>query len=253
MTRSLVLAALAACTALLTACGGGSPASPSEEAHRVGDSCADLVILGARGSTQNPELNSGVGTEVRLTTDRLIQLIHTRSEHSVALQAIRYDSAATRTVDDFMAHAAAGSRTMTSTLRSIARSCPDSRFALLGFSQGAQVVHGAATRMPSALARRVALVAMIADPRRDPGDRILHWTYTGRPATLPGKLGPGGPIDPDLRAVAISLCVAGDEICNDRGAPSSAPSKTHKHFYEQPSSVRSTAAELDRILQTRGL
>lgn len=252
MTSRALLIALTACAALLAGCGS-APGSPTEDALRVDDSCADLIILGARGSTQNPELNSGVGTEVRLTTDRLIQVIDKRSGRSVQLEAIDYDSAAVATVDDFMAHAEAGSRSMYQRLRALARQCQDSRFALLGFSQGAQVVHGSATRMPSALARRVALVAMMADPRRDPDDQIRHWSYTRTPATRPGRLGAGDPIDVDLRGVAISLCVADDEICNARNAPAGAPSQTHKHFYELPSSVRSTAAQLDSILQSQSL
>lgn len=251
MTRPLLLV-LTVCAAVLAACGS-APHSPAEEALRVDDSCADLIVLGARGSTQDPALNSGVGTEVRLTTDQLIRVIAKRSERSVQLEAIDYDSAAVATLDDFTAHAAAGSRTMTQRLHTLARLCTDSRFALLGFSQGAQVVHGAATDMSPALAGRVALVAMIADPLRDPDDQIRHWSYTKTPATQPGKLGAGAPIDADLRAVAISLCVAGDEICNRRATPTDSPSQIHKHFYEKPAAVRATATQLDAILQTQGL
>lgn len=247
------LAVLAAGAALLAGCGTDTPNSPNDDARRVSGSCADLVVLGARGSTQSPELNNGVGTEVRLAVDQLIRLLDKRSERTLQLEAVDYDSAATASIDAFMAHAEAGSHRMDARLRSLARSCPDSQFALIGFSQGAQVVHGAATQMSSALARRVALVAMIADPRRNPDDQILHWSYADRPAVRPGKLGAGGLIDPDLRGVAISLCVAGDEICNTQVAASGTPSDIHKHFYEKPSSVRTTAAQLDRILRTQGL
>lgn len=252
MTRGALLIALITCAALLAGCAAAD--APSQPVGRADGTCADLVVLGARGSTQDPALNSGVGTEVRRTTDRLVQLVEDRSDRTVRLEAIDYDSAAVATVEEFMAHAAAGSRRMAARLRSIARTCPDSRFALVGFSQGAQVVHGVAARMPSALARRVALVAMIADPRRDPDDQITHWAYGAEAATRPGKLGAGPAVDPDLRAAAISLCVAGDEICNDRGAPTGGgPSRTHKHFYEKPASVRATAAQLDTILQSQGL
>lgn len=248
MIRRSTLPVLLVGAALLTGC---STASTGSTASADG-SCADLVIFGARGSTQNPDINHGVGTEVRKTSDRLIKLVSDRS-HTTSLEAIDYNSAAAPSLDAFTAQAAAGSSMMVERLRSVARACPDSRFALLGFSQGAQVVHGASTAMSASLARRVALVAMIADPQRDPADPIRHWSYSKRPTTSAGKLGPGRPIDPDLRAVAISLCVVGDEICNARGASVASPSTTHKHFYEKPTTVRATAHQLDRILQPQGL
>ncbi len=246
---------LGLCALLLAGCSSDAQeTSTSTDATRAANgSCANLIVIGALGSTQNPDLNSGVGTEVRLTTDRLIRLVHARSAKTVGLEAIDYDSAAAASLDAYLAHTAEGATMMTSRLREIARACPDSRFALLGFSQGAQVVHGAAAHMPSELARRVALVAMIADPSRDPADRIRHWSYADSPAPQPGKVGAGAPIDPALRDVAISLCVAADDICNDVGAPGGPPSAAHKHFYEKPSTVRITAKQLDSILQAQGI
>ena len=208
-----------------------------------------MVVLGARGSTQDPDLNAGVGTEVRVTTEKLVELVHARADLSVRLEAVRYDSDATGSTAEYLDHTADGSRLMEAQLRDLAAACPDSRFALIGFSQGAQVVHGVADSMETDLADRVSLVAMIADPLRDPSDTITHVSYAAEPATNAGRLGAGPPVDADLRPAAISLCVAGDEICNDRGAPGGAPSQIHRHFYEKPVNAALTAARLDAVLQ----
>jgi predicted esterase len=251
-----------ALAALASACGGpsshdtaaGRGSSATQPVPATTDAtCADLVVIGARGSTQNPDLNEGVGTEVRVTAAQLVRRLHRRTDVSVRLEAIRYDAGATATQQAYLAHTAEGSRMMTARLEKLEARCPSSRFALLGFSQGAQLVHGAATQMSSATAERVVLVGMIADPLRNPSDRVEQWSYAGPPATRGGRLGAGPAIDADLRDVAISLCVEGDEICNDRGAPGSPPSDTHKHFYETSAHARETAARLDAVLRRNGI
>jgi cutinase len=257
--RSLLLRSVPALVLLLAGCGTGgegegtTAAAPGEVTGTVSGRCADLVVIGARGSTQNADLNSGVGTELRLTTQHLIDRLADRTDLTVRLEAIRYDASAAASLAAFETQTVAGTQLMTDRLQRLARACRESRFALIGFSQGAQVVHGAAAQMASDLADRVALVAMIADPRTDPDDRIAHWSYADEPTRGDGRLGPGPPIDPDLRGAAISLCVEGDEICNDLGDPGGPRDDVHERFYEQDSSARETAAQLDRVLATNGV
>jgi cutinase len=247
----LPLLAIAGCSSATPDLPG--PARGAEPAAAKSATCAELFVIGARGSTQNPDLNAGVGTEVRRTVDELIRRLHARSKATVRISAIRYDAGPTASVATYQEHTAHGARMMVSRLRTLTSKCADSRFALVGFSQGAQVVHGAATDVPATLARRVALVAMIADPRKNPADPITHWSYAKRPTTSNGRLGAGPPIATALRRAAISLCVDGDEICNARGAPGDPPSDTHRHFYERPGAVRSTAEQLDRVLRRNGV
>lgn len=244
-----LMSAVAGCSAAPGSSSPLGPATADRPAGTIATSCADLVVIGARGSTQDPDLNAGVGTEVRRTIEQLTDLVHERSDATVHVEPIRYDAAAASSLAAYDDHTAAGSGLMTKRLRSLSRSCPDSRFALVGFSQGAQVVHGAARQMPAALASRVDLVAMIADPLTNPADRIRHWSYATEPTRGNGRLGSGPPIDADLRDVAISLCVRGDEICNDRGAPGGPPSQIHKHFYETAETTRATAEQLDAVLR----
>ncbi|MCW2768954.1 MAG: hypothetical protein JWR27_387 [Aeromicrobium sp.] len=255
--RPTPLAVLLATVLSLAGCSGAFPASdgstPEDTRLLVGATCADLVVIGARGSTQALDRNFGVGTEVRRTVTELARRLHARGDTTVRLEAVRYDSAATATLAAYESHVEKGASMVSSRLDSLSRSCPDTRFALVGFSQGAQVLHTASVDVPPDLARRIPLVAMIADPRHNPSDDIAQWSYAAEPTVGNGRLGTGAPIDADLRAAAISLCVEGDEICNDRGAPGGPPSDTHKHFYEQSASVRATAQQLDRVLRRNGI
>ncbi len=255
MTRPPRHAALLLVALLLGGCTAAETADPVRPARSslTGSECAGLVVLGARGSMQDPDRNLGVGTEVRVTVEQLARRLRDRSDVTVHVEPIRYDSSATATADGFLRNTAAGGTMMLDRLRTLAARCPDSRFALVGFSQGAHVVHTAALGVPAGLARRVALVAMIADPTHNPDDRIAQWSYAERPTTGHGRLGPGPAIPADLSRVAISFCVAGDAICNDRGAGGSGQSPTHKHFYESVATAKVTAAQLDRVLEAGGV
>ena len=258
------IAYAAAMLLVLGACGAGhgsptpstssrtSASSPSPARHQallVTTKCAGLIFLGARGSSQSATLNRGVGAEVRLSVEATIRRLHQRGDTTARIEAVRYDASGGAA---YQAQVGAGAQLMQRMLTADARRCPHSRFALVGFSEGAQVVHAAAIDVPRALEKRIALIAMIADPRRNPGDAIAHWSY-GESAPRPGRLGAGTPIDPDMRSTAITLCAAGDEICNGRGNPGASPSATHRHFYERPSSTRSTAQRLDQILDANGV
>lgn len=262
MSRTLTRAAAAlAAVAVLGGCTAGSDGqatqterpAPSTQGLLVADRCADLVVIGARGSTQDVHRNLGVGTEVRVTVEQLARRLRARSDVTVHVEPVRYDSSATPTAAGFLRNTAAGGALALRRLSTLAAACPSSRFALVGFSQGAHVVHTAAMSVPPALAGRVALVAMIADPTDNPDDTIVRWSYAAEPIRGHGSLGAGPPIPAPLRSAAISFCVAGDAICNDRGAPGSGQSPTHQHFYEQASTARITAARLDRVLRARGV
>ncbi|KAA1374754.1 cutinase family protein [Aeromicrobium fastidiosum] len=215
--------------------------------------CADLVVIGARGSMQSADRNLGVGTEVRVTVEQLARRLRQRADVTVHMEPVLYDSSPTPTAAGFLRNTAAGGRLALDRLASLAAECPSSRFALVGFSQGAHVVHTAAMSVPPSVRSRVALIAMIADPTDNPGDPIARWSYAAQPTGGHGRLGAGPQIPTPLRHAAISFCVAGDAICNDRGAPGSGQSPTHKHFYERPANAAITAEQLDRVLRRNGV
>lgn len=257
MTRWTLRPAALLATALLAGCSTAFPAADDEQSDDgpllVSDRCADLVVIGARGSTQALDRNLGVGAEVRRSVTLLAHRLHARRDLTIRLEAVRYDSAQMPDVAAYEANVRRGADMARERLEALSEACPDSRLALVGFSQGAQVVHTVATDVPADLARRIPLVAMIADPRRNPTDDIAHYSYGDEPVRGNGRLGTGSPIDPDLRGAAIALCVEGDEICNDQGAPGGPPSATHKHFYEKPDNAAVTARQLDRVLRRNGV
>jgi hypothetical protein len=238
--------------------GGCSAHSDGPERSRAASlltdrTCADLAVIGARGSMQSADRNLGVGTEVRVTVEQLARRLRHRSDVTVHVEPVLYDSSPTPTAAGFLRNTAAGGTLALERLTSLATRCPSSRFALVGFSQGAHVVHTAAMAVPSSMRSRIALVAMIADPTDNPDDPIARWSYAARPTSGHGRLGAGPQIPAALRRAAISFCVAGDAICNDRGAPGNGQSPTHKHFYERPATARITAARLDRVLRANGV
>ncbi|MBC7631029.1 cutinase family protein, partial [Aeromicrobium sp.] len=123
----------------------------------------------------------------------------------------------------------------------------------VGFSQGANVVHNFSADLTAAQARRVAVVAMIADPVKNPADSIRTWSYSTK-TPGPGKFGAGALMGKHVRDKAITFCVAKDEICNRPadGGPAS-PSSTHRHFYERATSARSAGRQLDAMLRRSGV
>lgn len=252
-SRAVRLATGAAGLLLLAGCfdqTAGQDAGPTSSARGglIDGTCADLIVLGARGSTQDGNRNLGVGTEARRTVESLADRLGRRSGATTHVEPIAYDAAETSTLDEYLANVRAGADLLVERLEKRAQTCPDSRFALIGFSQGAQVVHTATGSIPDALTDRVAVVAMIADPTRDPADDLVHWTYGKRPAPNAGRLGAGASIRTDLRDRSISLCAVDDEICNDQGRPGGPPSQTHREFYESPSTADETAREIADLL-----
>jgi cutinase len=258
VTRRLGSAAAVLLLTATAACGSPSsgrdpsPAGSASSGALVSTTCADIVVLGVRGSNQAADRNRGVGREVLRTVTDLARLVGARTGASVRLEAVPYDATGTATTDSFVAHATDGARLAGRQADAVARRCPASRLALVGFSQGAQVVHTLASDVDESLASRIALVGMIADPQRNPSDPIRHWSYSSTPVPRAGLLGAGAPIDPDVRATAISFCQRDDEVCNARGRLGHRTSPTHRFFYEDPATARVTATRLDAVLAANG-
>lgn len=260
MTSRLTVAITSAMAALLFVAGCGSSASPLDRsaggspaasAALSSSRCADLVVLGVRGSGQAAGLNRGVGQEVLRTVTDLARLVDDRTGASVRLEAVPYDASGTATSAAYFQHVEAGVRLARRQAAAVLDRCPRTRLAVVGFSQGANVVHDLVDDLDDGIARRTVLAAMIADPQRDPDDAIRHWSYGDPPLTGTGLLGPGRPVAAEVRAAAISLCTAGDEVCNTepgRGVIGGRTSPTHRHFYERPATAQETARQLDDVL-----
>jgi hypothetical protein len=94
----------------------------------------------------------------------------------------------------------------------MAQQCGATRFALLGYSQGADAAGDLAAEIGTGLGvvppNRVALVGLIADPRRSPTDNLIGPPVAGGGASGP-RLGGFGWLTPKT----YTFCAAGDLYC----------------------------------------
>ena len=248
-----IAAASAVLLLIMGACGApaksaGEP-DDTKQARLVTQKCADVVVLGLRGSGQSPDQNSGLGQELSRSLRSMVSTL--KADVTVRLEAVDYKSARTVNYDTGVAD---GRRQLHRLFTGLAKQCEDTTFAFIGFSQGAQAVHGYAFDLPADEANRVAFIAMMADASRNADDDITFWSYADKPAPRSGKAGAGEVFNSHTRKKAIDLCVAGDEICNwpEGGGPATL-SQTHKHFYEKPANARTTGKQLAAALKRGGI
>ncbi|GAA5094215.1 cutinase family protein [Nocardia iowensis] len=97
-------------------------------------------------------------------------------------------------------------------ITAMAQRCDTTRFALLGYSQGADAAGDLAAEIGTGLGavspNRVALVGLISDPRRSPTDTLIGPPVTGAGAGGP-RLGGFGWLSPQT----YTFCAAGDLYC----------------------------------------
>ncbi|MQY23599.1 cutinase family protein [Nocardia macrotermitis] len=97
-------------------------------------------------------------------------------------------------------------------ISAMAKRCGATRFALLGYSQGADAAGDVAASIGTGLgivpADRVALVGLIADPRRAPTDHLIGPPVAGAGASGP-RVGGFGWVSPRT----YTFCAAGDLYC----------------------------------------
>lgn len=246
VSYALAVVVLAGCSPSVAPAASTTPRT--SQPALISTECADLIVLGARGSDQSATKNDGVGTEVLASVTAMAEHLHEHSQATVRIVGVPYPAASGPA---YTANVFTGVSHARELLTALGKQCPTSQFGLVGFSQGAQIVHGTAIELTPSQARRIALVAMIADPRRNPDDGIAQWSYDAE-TPGPGKLGAGTPIPESLRAKAITFCAETDEICNwPPGGYSGHLSATHRHFYE--THATETGEHLDAVLKSNGL
>lgn len=189
-----VISGISAC--LLTgACLAAAPPAQSAE-------CPDVELVFARGTSEP----AGVGRVGRALHD---QLSASLGDRSLGLYAVNYPASY-----DFLA-AADGAVDATNRIATMSQNCPNTRFILGGYSQGAAVVDmllgipplgekvgdvGSAPPMPQSLASKVAAVAVFGNPA----------TKFGKPVSVAMEPFAGKTID---------LCNPGDPICSQGRNP----------------------------------
>ena len=240
-------AAVVAMLAALSACSSASTAPPPAQARLVTDRCADLIVLGLRGQGQSARAADGVGAEVQASTRALVE--HLDGGERVRLEAIRYPADAAPSMAAFDRDVEAGRVELLARHAELGSSCPRSKFVLIGYSEGADVVHRAVASMSAKQASNLAVVAVLGDPLRIQTDRVSTETYGSGHLDGRGSLNGGPRWGSDVRDRVITFCHADDNVCN---APVSGRrggiSPVHRTFYENPASARMTAERMARVI-----
>ena len=255
MLASRAVAVVVAALAVLSACSSGPNAAPPQptgtptSARLVADKCADLIVLGARGQAQSDREAGGVGPDVQSTTWALVEQL--RRGERVRLNAIRYPARLAKTQAEFDRDVEVGRRLLLARHAALGAVCPKSRFALIGYSEGADVVHRAVASMSTKEAADLAVVAVLGDPLRNPKDHVRTETYGSGHLNGRGSITGGPRWGEDVRDRVITFCTKKDNVCNApmtgrRGGVSTA----HQRFYEKRSSATVTAERMVRVIES---
>ena len=123
----------------------------------------------------------------------------------------------------------------------LGQGCPASRVALLGYSQGAEVVHRSV--VASTHPAQLAAVVLMGDPVRNPEDDVR--TMVPGPGALSGRgNGGAGARFPDaVRQRVVEVCAAADDVCDAPPAGRVGPaSTTHRTAYKSHPTQHRVAA-----------
>lgn len=184
------------CLAALSLLGGVGLTTLSTPAATAA-ACADIDVVAARGTFEPGTLGVIVGDPVYASLQRKIT--------GKSLSSYRVDYPA----DLSATSAAQGNAKLVDHVRSQSAACPNQRFILVGYSQGANVVDNSlgissdgavvgspiVATVPAALEPRVAAVLLFGNPIRAIG-RSVTGTYQSR---------------------TLDLCATGDPVCESGG------------------------------------
>ena len=184
------------CLAALSLAGGAGLATLSAPAATAA-TCSDLDVVAARGTFEPGTLGLIVGDPVFSALQKKI------TGKTLSSYAVNYPA------DLSLTSAATGNADVVNHVSAQAAACPNQRFILVGYSQGANVVDNSigissdgavvgspiVATIPAALAPRVAAVLLFGNPIRALGKSVTG-TYQSR---------------------TIDFCANGDPICQNGG------------------------------------
>lgn len=185
---------------------------PSAPASAAPGTCAQVVMLAARGSGQA----AGAGAQLEGTFRALQQA---RPDLTMELRPIRYPAVGAEVAlldpEAFVASITEGVRAMRRAAAAVAEACPGTQVVLAGFSQGAMVTHQAV--LDRATVRRASAILLLADGFRTRRDRVEY--LPGGPERSRGVVTANandaapGPITV-TGGRALGVCLAGDVVCD---------------------------------------
>lgn len=165
--------------------GGLAVAPLTFAAEAPGNGCADVEIIGARGSTERPGFGARLEPLAQnLTQDLDVTVTSTPVDYPATLR--NYNNSVRQGVAD-----------MADKVEATAAQCADTTFVLMGYSQGAQVTGdllagagGGQPSLPTAVSDRVAVVVLLGDPTFTAGEpfNVTQGNRSGVFAREPGEL-----------------------------------------------------------------
>ncbi|MEU2282676.1 cutinase family protein [Streptomyces sp. NPDC013178] len=184
------------CLAALSLVGGAGLATLSAPAASAA-ACTDIDVVAARGTFEPGTLGFIVGDPVYSALQKKI------TGKTLSSYKVNYPA------DLSLTSAAQGNADLVNHVKSQAAACPNQRFVLVGYSQGANVVDNSigissagavvgspiVATVPAALEPRVAAVLLFGNPIRALGKSVTG-TYQSR---------------------TLDLCAQGDPICENGG------------------------------------
>lgn len=216
---------------------GFASAAPSDAAlTNVSTQCTNLVVVGLRGSEQSFSEGSvrGFGTEVSGAATNMLSRIHRSGTYRFA--AIPYaaklkNKYGAYDLGTYNASVAEGASMTVNILNNLATSCGTrSKFVLIGYSQGAEVIRRAvANRSLSSTARKdIIAVGVIADPTRrgynvSPSEIGYNEDFNTGTLMSSGLRGAGARYTDwlsDANNKVASFCQKADGVCNYENAGS---------------------------------
>jgi len=187
---------------LLKGMGGSVPNGPAPAG------CSKYEILVARGTGEPGPFGSVVGDPLVRTVTRLLP--------GSRGYAVQYPANINITVS-----VPTGVKDTTNRLISQIKACPDQKFAIVGYSQGAGVMHAAAVKFDAAVTSKIAAAVMFGDPGFKSGGGAKGFSTPGFPAPILAKL--------------KENCHPGDPVCDPKGGEFSGHLQYSKAPYQQES------------------
>ncbi|MBF6537231.1 cutinase family protein [Nocardia farcinica] len=200
VTRRQTIAATCAAAALI----GGLPLTLAPAVHAAPPRCPDLFVVAIPGTWETSVTEPGRGMLAAVVDDL---------PGDVAVEFVHYPATAFpwegevygRSKNEAFVKARQA-------VAAVAQSCDATRFALLGYSQGADAAGDLAAEIGTGLGvvapHRVELVGLIADPRRSPTDNLI-----GPPVPGAGAVGPRIGGFGRLSRTTYTFCAPGDLYC----------------------------------------
>lgn len=178
-------------------------------------SCAAIQFIGVRGSGEPAGFGGTVGAA--LTAFKNDETASVGS-YAVVYPATHIPIITDATPLQFAQSVNAGVSALMSHLNSESAECPNQKFVVSGYSQGALVVDIALAQEPSSILSRVKGTVLFGDPFFDSSEPYDAGTYSSSRNGLVRDALPaianGYMLPPSLSAMTQSYCIAGDPICN---------------------------------------